>query len=332
MIGKAARCALLAGLLLAASPPAAGQIEIDIKIGGGTAKLAKQLAQEVDRVQRKFAADRAALPLVKGPGGAPAYPRQAVLDLIDATEKDLDQAVARVKEPKLAGLRAWADGEIESSRHRLEKPSPSGTGTAAALSGSRSVAMFAVYRGGADRGWRTAPPRKKPPKTNPPPKAEPPKPEPPKPDPLEATTVGTAETNQLLGQVGRALERIFFLADKNDLEVKLWVGSTPAQHATFRFWPKSSAQGTPPAPTIITTNGSKKHILRGLYDYRASAPLGSKSVIAILESGAGPAGGAPSLASERLDLVNGSSFFCCRFDNNFCQHVDDEKGCQAERR
>ncbi|HZF08967.1 MAG TPA: hypothetical protein VFE33_09280 [Thermoanaerobaculia bacterium] len=313
--------ACLVFLLLAANPAPAG-IDIHIKIGWDSSKLAKQLAEEMDRVRQKFKDDRAALPIVPGPGGVPAYPRQAVVDLVNSAERELDHAVEQVKEPKLAGLRAWGDEQIEISRRKLERPA---TLAAAAFSGPRPVALFASFAGGAKHKPQTPKPS---PKADPPPQPV----GPPKPDPLEATTVGTTETQQILGQVEKAIERIFFLADKDDLEVKLWIGSTPAQHATFRFWPKSSAQGAPPAPTIIQTDGQKDHVLRGIYDYRASAALGSKAVTTILENGPKPAGGAPSLTSERLDLVNGSRFFCCRFDDNYCHHVDDEKECQPERR
>jgi len=318
MIGKSVRLSLLAGLLLVASPSAYGQIEINIRIGGGREKLAKHLAKEMDQVRMKFGADRVALPIVKGPGGVPAYPRQTVLDLIDATEKELDHAVLRVNEPKLMGLENWAETEIEQSRHALERPAGTGgPGGAASLPGFRTGVVFASFK-------PRTPPRKAPPKPEPPPE-----PEPPKPDPLEATTVPVAQSNSVLDQVGRVIERLFVLADKNDLEVNLWVGSTPKQHAQFRFWAQSSAKGSPPAPTIIQTNSAKKHVLRGLYEYKVSAPTGSKSVTEILESGPGPAGGVPN---ERLDLVNGSTFFCCRFDGNYCHHVDDPKECQTERR
>lgn len=309
--------ASLISLLLAGSPPVAGQIQINFKFGGGSSKLSKHLAQEMDLVRKKFSEDRAALPIVPGPGGVPAHPRQAVVDLVNSAERELDHAVEQVKEPRLAGLTAWGDEQIENSRRQLERPA---TVAAATFSGPRPVAMFASFAG-AKHGPRT------------PPKAGPPlPPAPPKPDPLEATTVGTTETQQILGQVEKVIERIFALADKDDLEVKLWVGSTPAEHAIFRFWPKSTAQGAPPTPTIIKTDGWEKHVLRGLYDYKASATLGSKAVTAFLESGPGQAGSAPSLASEKLDLVNGSSFFCCRFDDNYCHHVDDPKECQAQRR
>jgi hypothetical protein len=322
MIGKTARLFLLAGLLLGASSPTAGEIDIHIKIGGGgSSKLAKNLAKDVDGVRRKFDDSRVALPIVKGPGGVPAYPRKTVLDLIDATEKELDQAVLRVDPRKLAGLENWANLEIERSRHALEKRA----GTVAALSpaSDRAAAVFASGTGGKGRGPRTKP-RKAPPKA-----APPPAPEPPKPDPLEATTVATAQASPILDQVGRVIGRLFFLADKDDLEVDLWVGSTPKQHTKFSFWAQGAGKRSPLEPIIIQTNGRRKHVLRGLYEYRAAASLDSKSVTEILESGPGPAGGVPS---ERLDLVNGSRFFCCRFDDNYCHHVDDPKECQTERR
>jgi hypothetical protein len=313
--------ACLISLLLAGSPPVVGQVEINIKIGGGSSKLAKHLAKEVGLVQQEFANGRAALPIVKGPGGTLAHPRDAVVALVNSTERALDHAVEQMQEPRLKGLTAWVHAQTENSRRQLEKPA---TVAAATFSGPRPVAMFASFTGGA---------KHKPQTPKPSPKADPPlPPAPPKPDPLEATTVGTTETQQILGQVEKVIERIFALADKDDLEVKLWVGSTPAEHAIFRFWPKSTAQGAPPTPTIIKTDGWEKHVLRGLYDYKASATLGSKAVTAFLESGPGQAGSAPSLASEKLDLVNGSPFFCCRFDDNYCHHVDNPKECQTERR
>jgi len=113
---------LLSLLLAARTVPA--RAEVDSKMNESSTKLAKQLAQEMDQVQRKFDARRAALPTVPGPGGAPAYPRQAVIDLIDSTEKELDQAIERMKEPRLAGLRAWGDEQIEESRHKIENPQP----------------------------------------------------------------------------------------------------------------------------------------------------------------------------------------------------------------
>lgn len=325
MIGKLARLSLLAALLGLAGAPVSGQIEISFKFGGGKEKLAKNLAQAVSQVRLKFGADRLALPLVKGVGGAPAYSRQAVLDLVDSTAKELDHAVERVKEPNLAGLESWARNQIESSRKALEKPAGSGetgkpSGTAE-LAEPRGGVVFAAFRSG---GKPKTPPRK------PAPKAAPPAPPaPPQPDPLEATTVPVAESNSVLDQVGRVIERLFVLADTNDLEVELWVGSTPRDQADFSFSAQSAAKGAPLKPTTLRTNGSRKHVLRGLYKYRASLSKGSKAVKEILESGQRSDGG---MQSDPLDLVDGSRFFCCRFDDNYCHHVDDPKQCQPQAR
>jgi hypothetical protein len=123
--------------------------------------------------------------------------------------------------------------------------------------------------------------------------------------------------------VGEVVGRIFFLAERDDLEVELWVGSMPAPQATFRFWPQGKVKGSTPAPTILRTNGKREHVLRGLYSYRAAW---AKGRVTELVEYPNPAG-AP-LASERLDLVSGSSFFCCRFSEQYCHHVANEKECR----
>jgi len=119
------------------------------------------------------------------------------------------------------------------------------------------------------------------------------------------------------------VSRIFFLASHDDLEVTLWVGSTP-QPATFSFWPQGKA-GSRPAPTVILTNGKGDHVLRGLYSYRAA--LANGPVTGTIESPSS-AGAPAARASERLDLVTGSSFFCCRFKEQSCRHVANENECR----
>ncbi len=300
--------ACLAALLLASGPGASG-ITIQFKFGngGGPSRLSRHLAQEIGQVEGRFGQNRATLPTVTGPGGVPAYPRQAVLDLIDATGKDLDQAILRVQEPKLAGLEAWAAEGFQRIRGGLA--TPGGTRTAAVSSGRSGRAGYALV-------------------SNPGPAPD---------------TIDTARSGQLLDQVEKVIGRLFFLADKDDLEVKLWVGSTPAEHATFRFWSQASAHGSaggPASPAIIRTDGRRDHVLRGLYSY--SVALGSGPVTELLASdqpggaggaggvgGVGGVGGPGSQASEKLDLVNGSSFFCCRFEEKYCHHVDNENECQA---
>jgi hypothetical protein len=292
-----AAAAGLAALLLASGPGASG-ITIQFKFGngGGPSRLSRHLAQEIGQVEGRFGQNRAALPTVTGPGGVPAYRRQAVLDLIDATGKDLDQAILRVQEPKLAGLEAWAAEGFRHIRSGLEAPG-----------GARTAAVFSGHAGFAFVS---------------------------NPGPGAPDTVDTARSGQLLDQVEKVIGRLFFLADKDDLEVKLWVGSTPAERATFRFWAQASVRGStggPASPAIIRTDGRRDHVLRGLYSY--SVALGSGPVTELLASdqpgGAGGVGGPGSQASEKLDLVNGSSFFCCRFEEKYCHHVDNENDCQA---
>ncbi|HEX5718321.1 MAG TPA: hypothetical protein VF179_19320, partial [Thermoanaerobaculia bacterium] len=108
-----------------------------------------------------------------------------------------------------------------------------------------------------------------------------------------------------------------------DLEVELWVGSTPAPKATFRFWSQGNIKGSTPAPTIVQTNGKRKRVVRGLYVYKAAWTKGA--VTEVVEY---PNSAAASLESERLDLVNDSSYFCCQFKEAYCHHVDDEKECR----
>jgi hypothetical protein len=144
----------------------------------------------------------------------------------------------------------------------------------------------------------------------------------------QKATVSTSTADQLLDEARAVIERIFVLASNNDLEVELWVGSTPAEKTNFRFWPQGQIQGSAPTPAIIKTNGKRDHVLRGLYFYRASASLTGGSVTELIAYPHSAGASAAGLASERLDLVNGTSFFCCRFDEHYCQHVANKKECQ----
>jgi hypothetical protein len=136
-------------------------------------------------------------------------------------------------------------------------------------------------------------------------------------------TVAAEKTDSLLDQVGQVVGRIFFLADHDNLEVKLWVGST-VPHATFSFWPQGRIKGPAPAPTIIRTDGKRDHVVRGLYVYRAAW---TKGAVTELIEYPKPAGTSVAM-SERLDLVNGSGFFCCRFNEQYCHNVANEKECR----
>jgi hypothetical protein len=291
-----AAAVLLAGLL-AAALPAAGQFTV--RLGRATftlespsKKLAKALAQQVGKVQQRFDANRRALRTVRGPGGEPAYSRREVAGLIASTEKDLDQAIEQVGEPGLEALRAWAAEELRRVQEGLAEPSgqtaalPSAVARIASLGGLPGVASVSA----------AAP---------------------------QQETIAAEKSNRLLDQVGEVVGRIFLLAEREDLEVKLWVGSTAPQ-ATFRFWSQGKIKGDAPAPTLIRTNGTRDHVLRGLYVYQAAWAKGAVTELVKYPSSAGAAVD----RSERLDLVNGSSFFCCRFSEQFCHHVANEKECR----
>lgn len=298
-----ARVAVISlAVLFLASLPTAGQFGFRIRLPTAThesssKKVAKALAGQVGEVRTKLDTNRRALRTVEGPGGEPAYLRQEVSALIARTEADLEQAIERVGEPGLEALEAWAVEELQPIKRELIA-SPERTAALSFVpSRPRATAMFASLR------------------FLPPPKlARAGSPQ---------ETIPTQRADRLLDQVGNVIGRIFFLADRDDLEVKLWVGSMPAQQATFRFWPQGKIKGDTPAPLLIRTNGKRDHVLRGLYSYRAGWTQGAVTQLVSYPSPTGPLAG-----GERLDLVNGSSYFCCRFKEQYCHHVANEKECR----
>ncbi len=254
---------------------------------------------------------------MQGPDGKPAYLRQEVAGLIARTGEDLDQAIEKVQPSDLEPLRAWSVDEL--GRIQEELAMAPGQRTAVLPSGlftPRAVAVVASLGGFpllALAKPKAIKPKAAKPKTAAPPQAAPP--------PQDTVTAG--KTDSLLDQVGQVVGRIFFLADHKDLEVKLWVGST-APHATFSFWPQGRIKGSTAAPTIIRTDGKHDHVVRGLYVYRAAW---TKGAVTELIEYPKPAGTSVAM-SERLDLVNGSGFFCCRFNEQYCHGVANEKECR----
>jgi hypothetical protein len=309
-----AAAASLAGLLLAASGLAAGQ---QFHVGSLTStptvssqapesrskELAKALAPQAGEVQQRFAANRSALRSVRDAHGEPAYLRQEVAALIDGAEKDLDQAIARIGEPGLDALRAWSADELRPIQDEAAAPADHAAGRLPGLFAPRAVAVVASL----GRLPRPAPP--------------------------QPATITAERGDRLLDRVGEVISRIFFLAETDDLEVELWVGST-APHSRFSFWPLGQLKGATPAPLIIRTDGRRDHVLRGLYAYRAawtivdSRPVaGRRGAVTELVEYPDSAGGSAN-RSERLDLVNGTGFFCCRFNEQYCHHVAAEKECR----
>ncbi|HVR95501.1 MAG TPA: hypothetical protein VMW27_02730 [Thermoanaerobaculia bacterium] len=288
---RAAAVLLAASLLLVAAPPADGQLTV--RLGRATVSFespskrrAKELAQETKAVQQRFDTNRRALRIVSGPDDRPAYARQEVAGLITLTGKDLGQAIERIGE--LEPLRAWSDETLR----RIQQELAATVGHTVPV--PRSAAVTASLRWPPQPGFARA-------------NAAP-----------QSATITAERTNGLLDQVSEVVGRIFFLAEKDDLEVKLWVGSTPAPQATFRFWSKGKVGGTESTPVIIRTNSKRDHVVRGLYSYRAALTKGQLTQLVQYTTP----------GSERLDLVNESSFFCCRFNELYCHHVDNEKECR----
>ncbi len=288
-----AAAVLLAGLLLAASLPAAGQT-ITFRFGKKTAStkvLAGALARLVQAAQKRFDQNRRALRTVQGPGGEPAHLRQEVADLIARTGKDLDQAIEQVGEGDLGPLQAWANEELRRVQEDLA--SPSGR-TAALPAAVARIASLGSLPSPGPASVRAAVPQQE--------------------------TISAERVNGLLDQVGAVVSRIFFLAERDDLRVRVWIGSTPAQKARFTFWSRGQIQGSEPERSLIRTDG-KEEVPRGLYAYRASLTTGSMTEVIAYPNPVAHE------ESHRLDLVNGTSFFCCRFKEQVCEHVTNEKEC-----
>ncbi|HEY3568144.1 MAG TPA: hypothetical protein VGP73_09450 [Thermoanaerobaculia bacterium] len=319
---------------------------------GTGALLAKAIAKQVQQVHERFTTSRKALRILNEPGNAPDYLSNEVTGLIIDTHKDLDQAIRNVQPSGTEPLRAWVDDQFQQIQGQVPPSGP--TASLPRSYAPQAGAMLASLRMG---GFPLVA------------KAEPKKPAPlkPKPDPPQATqapkpqTIPITTADQFLDRVEKVVSKVFSLADHNDLEVNLWVGSPQvrrakpifwqASHVTFSFWPQGKIKDSQPPHTIIRLNGKKDHVLRGLYVYRAAWTEGGVTYLIEYPQSAGsqviPGEGLDPVSgsrfyviedsqpgsqmtpSERLDLVNGTGFFCCRFDGSgYCQHVDDEKECR----
>jgi hypothetical protein len=310
-VSTRAAAALLAGLL-AAGLPAAGQT-YTFRIGKKSedrsraavvaGALAGALAEQMKEVQNTFEANRRTLHKVGRPGGEPAYPREAVAGLIAHTGEDLDRAIANVRPAGLEPLSAWADAKLQHIQEALAAPPDKTAASFPGFSTPRAVAVVASLGGFPLPEIASVNAAVQP-----------------------QDTIAAGKADSLLDQVSEVLDRLFSLAAHDDLEVTLWIGSTPAPRAKFSFWPQGRLKGSAPAPTIVRTNGKHEHVLRGLYTYKVIRAQGPVTELIEYPNSTGAA--AAGLASEQLDLVNGSSFFCCRFDEQYCQHVADEKECR----
>lgn len=303
---RSARAAtiLLAGLLLLAGAPASARkyripiLGKVISVESPTKEMSTALAQQVEEVKTQFKNKREALHTVRGPGGKPAYLRQDVTGLITATGKNLDQAIQGVQKPglELDALRAWSGEKMQRIQSDLAATPGQNAALFPGLDTPRAVAVV------ANLGWVTRP------RFASTKKAAPPRQE----------TLTADKADSILNQVGEVVSQIFVLASKDDLVVTLWVGSTPADKARFQFWPQGGVFATSAAKSI-RTNGKLPRIVRGLYSYQAVLKKGSQTAQAQYPG-----------SSDRLDLVNGTGFFCCRLDSTeqYCHDVTSEKECR----
>lgn len=257
--------------------------QIVIRFGGKKSAMSVALAGQVGKVVKQFEKNRRALRGVKGPDGQTVFPQEEVAGLIARTEKDLDQAIQQVGEPGLDALRAWVAEEFRNIQEDLAPPDP----TPHAVAVVASLERFSYASAS------------------------------------EQKTIPAETSNRLLDRAGEVASRIFLLAKKDDLRVKLWVGSTPERQVEFEFWPQGKVKRVTPIGDKITTNGKREGVLRGLYSYRATWTRGP--VAELIQY--------PSLAGSRneyggMDLVTRPSFFCCEFKGESCHHVENEKQCR----
>ena len=263
--------------------------------------LALSLSHQMKAAKQRFDTGRQALRPEPGPDAKPAFLLADVDGLIGRTQDDVARSIEQVGKPELGPLGAWATDAIRRIRRQL--PANPATLNFSGFSTPPNTAIMLA-------STRAAAPRRKP--SPPRPKAAPPKP----------ATIPDDQANGLLDQVEAVLSRILFLADHNDLVVKLWVGSTPASRAQFSFWSEGKIKGETPENTLIRTNGVHE-VVRGLYDYHAELRQGAVTHLIQFPNEA-----ATHTVSERLDLVNDTPFFCCRFDDDYCHHVADAKECR----
>jgi hypothetical protein len=283
--------------------------------------LAMAIVKQVKQIHERFTMNRNTLRILSEPGNAPGYLSDDVTRLIVDTHKDLDQTIQNIRPSGTEPLRAWVDDEFQQIQEKIPPPGP--TATLPGLSAPRTSVVLASLRAGAPRVLAKTTSLK--PTPTPPQATQPPKPQ----------TIPTATANQLLDQVEEVVSRIFTLADHNDLEVNLWVGSAsarkarfsfwPVSHALFSFWPKGQIKSSPLISATIQLDGKKNHVLRGLYIYRAAWTQGKVTQIIEYPQSAGT----QTTPTERLDLVNGTGFFCCRFSEQYCYAVASEKECRS---
>lgn len=304
---------LLAGLLLVSSLPIDGrtwtiklrrQHKVSIVVENADTAVAQELAKQVEGVHDAFVTRKNALTILRSGKGS-GYDPVEVNALLDHTREDLSQAIQQAGKSSLGPLDAWAKDKLQEIQSEVPPPAP--IASLPEPYAPRATAVFAVSRG---FGFPMLATNKPAPKK---PKAAPPKPQ----------GIPVSATDRILNQAEEVIRQIFTLADTNDLWVDVWAGSTPSDKAFFSFWAHGAVKGADKSAAVIKTDNWKKHMARGYYDYEIKWPTGAVTLTIKYPD---PTADVPS---ERLDLVQGSEFFCCEFNKSGnCHHVEDQKDCR----
>jgi hypothetical protein len=154
----------------------------------------------------------------------PPYPRAGVADLLADTERQL---LSALDGPELVALRDFVVDLFARAREALDREPAAGS---AAYRESSLALASSTARMGAAR--------------------------------LARGRAGTEVSRRWIEQIGKAIERIFVLAEAKDLSIDLCIKSTPPG-ARFSMHHKSGPDGPPALPT----DGRLLHLSRGLYVY-----------------------------------------------------------------
>ena len=121
--GPALAGLLLLGLALSTPAPSSAQIPRGRAMVRASL-VARSLAREIKKVQKRFEKNSDALEDIEGPGGAPAYERSEVSELLDLTEEGLLQAIdkvgKRMKDSVLISMEEWVREEFRILREELD--------------------------------------------------------------------------------------------------------------------------------------------------------------------------------------------------------------------
>jgi hypothetical protein len=213
------------------------------------------LAEGVKEVQRQFEDGRKGLHPYKATGGEPLYAREEVTGLVDATAKDLDQAIKRVDEPGLDGLRAWAAVEFEEIQSQV-RGAPANAWLRAEPYPVARVASLAPFSLRAVEGLE--------PRGAPGDGAK----------PGHQGDLPKGFVERVLAGVSDTLGAIFVLAKTSDLQIDVEVSIRPVQGDDLVVYLRSAPDEKPQKrkQAYHPTNGFLRNLWRGIYFYRLERP------------------------------------------------------------